>query len=490
MFLKQDIGLISMDRILLFKILLLTIYAFVSFFFFYDKHFPTNSEPIYHFEALPFMAATVSFGVIISASVYNLALYAYLRYIQHLLYAAAQLATLFFLITLDSLFIDPFQTIFGIRSWILFDLSQLLMFVFSILFLKVFVQSYVTKRVCKIIDTLVYLSLADLMILFIFGTTIILKFVPSFILIFFVLTEVFRDAQYKDLPLYLITIGWSIVIVTVTLEYLGLLAILGVEFPFLHIAIALESIILSVAVAYKFKLLEREKEEQRNLLMQQSRMASLGEMMSSIAHQWRQPLNVISFGLMNIKKRSKEDEKSLHVIQRLNEQVQYMSDTMEDFRNFYNPSKTKTMFDVRSACEKAKIISAPILEKNRIGLDINIEKNFTLYGRQNELEQVILSIITNAKDVSLTRKIKEPHISIVINKPTLTISDTMGGIPETIRQKIFESHFSTKENGDGIGLYLSKMIIEKELGGKISVKNHNKGSTFVIMFEVYKPLSF
>jgi len=380
------------------------------------------------------------------------------------------------------MFIAPFHTIFNIHSWLVFDLSQLLMFVFSILFLKAFLESYKIERVTKVINILLYLSFIDVIFLVFFGHIIILKFVPSFIFIFFILTEVVRYTPHKDLPFYLIVIGWSIVIGTISLEYMGLLKFLGIEFPFLHIAIALESIILSIAVAYKFKLLEREKEEQKNLLMRQSRMASMGEMVSSIAHQWRQPLNVISFGLMNIKKHSTDDGKTLNIVEKLNGQLDYMSQTMEDFRNFYNPSKVKSTFDIYEACQKANVIADAILEINQIDLSIKVKENFMLYGHQNELEQVILSIITNAKDTAILRKIKNPHIIITIDKPFISIKDNVGGIEKKNLNRIFEPHFTTKEDGDGIGLYLSKMIIEKELGGRLFVESFGEESTFLMKF--------
>ncbi|MCK5855091.1 MAG: HAMP domain-containing histidine kinase, partial [Sulfurovaceae bacterium] len=197
---------------------------------------------------------------------------------------------------------------------------------------------------------------------------------------------------------------------------------------------------------------------------------------------WRQPLNVISFGLMNIKKNSKGQEKNLETIKKLNEQVQYMSHTIEDFRNFYNPSKVKEEFGIYQAIKNSHTIASTTLEKHQISFSIEVKKDFTLYGHQNELEQVILNIINNAKDALINSHTQTPTVAITVDEPMITIEDNGGGIKKEHLSKIFNPYFSTKEGGDGIGLYLSTMIIEKELEGKIWVESFQHKTTFFIKF--------
>lgn len=472
-----------MNRVFSFKLFLVALYLFVVLFFFYEEHFPAYTGTLYHYGNFPFMVATICFGIIISATVYNIALYLYLKKVQYLYYALAQLSALFFLINIDALFIAPFDTLFPFQSPILLDFSQMLMLIFSLLFLKSFFKNYKIKNLNKLINFIFYLIVIDTLLLILLSHTVIFRFIPQFIPILFVLTEAMQHVEKRDTPFNLIIVGWGIVLVTVITEYAGLLNFLGIAFPFFHIAIALESIILSLAVAYKFKLLEEERQEQQAILLQQSRLASMGKMVSSIAHQWRQPLNVLSFGLMNIKKRSKGEEKNLIIIEKLNQQLQYMSSTIEDFRNFYNPSKVKNKFSVHESCQTCHTIAQNSLEPHNIQLSIQNQENFKLFSRKNELEQVILSLINNAKDAFVERDIEKPLITIIIEKPIIKVIDNAGGIEKKYLKKIFQPYFSTKKESDGIGLHLSKLIIEKEMGAKLLVESHNDKTSFTLDFQ-------
>jgi len=291
------------------------------------------------------------------------------------------------------------------------------------------------------------------------------KFIPIFIPIWLVLSEARRLVKDKDVPFYYLLLGWSLVLLIVAVEYIGFVKYTGIVFPFLHVALALDSIILSLAISYKFKLLEEDRRTQQTLLLQQSRLASMGEMISIIAHQWRQPLNFLSFSLMNIKKNTKGAEQT---IKEASDQLQYMSKTIDNFSNFYNPSKAKEEFDIKSACENVITIANASVEIKELN-------PFSFYGNKNEFEQVVLNIVNNAKDAK-----EDAKIEIIIDSPTIKISDDAGGIDKKHIDKIFEPYFSTKKQNDGIGLYIAKTIIEKEMGGKLSVENKNKGSIFKI----------
>lgn len=487
MFLKLATKLILMDKVISFKLVLIAIYLFVSVNYFYDEHFPTTTKALYHYGYFPFTVATMSFGVILSASIYNLALYIYLKHREYLYYSLAQLSTLFFLINLDSLHISPFDMLFGVKSLMLFDFSQLLMLLFSVLFLESFFKRYRIENLTKIIYITLSLIALDSLFLLFFSHILIFKFIPIFIPILFILSEIYRKIKIKDTPFYFIVVGWSVVLVTVTVEYIGLFNYFGIAFPFFHIAISLESISLSLAIAYKFKLLEKERHTQQALLLQQSRLACMGEMVSSIAHQWRQPLNIVSFGLMNIKKYSTGQEKVLRNIERLNRQLQYMSHTIEDFRNFYNPSKIKNNFDVHEAILHAHTIAKTFLVEEEIELVINVKQTFKIFGNQNELEQVILSLLSNAKDAFKSQQIKEERfIYITIDNPQISIQDNAGGIEENNLKQIFKPYFSTKKNSDGIGLHIAKLIVEKEMKGVLSVYSKAGKTEFMLDFKKIK----
>ena len=206
----------------------------------------------------------------------------------------------------------------------------------------------------------------------------------------------------------------------------------------------------------------------------------MGEMISIVAHQWRQPLTFLSFSFMNINKHCPENEKVKETIQEASEQIQYMSKTIEDFSNFYNPSKTKEEFSILVACDNVLKIAKTSLSHAAIMIEIEEREDFSCYANKNEFEQAILNIITNAKDILTQRETKNPSILITIQEPTITITDNGGGIDTKNITKIFEPYFSTKSHSDGIGLYIAKLIIEKEMGGVLSVKNDNLGANFTI----------
>jgi len=252
------------------------------------------------------------------------------------------------------------------------------------------------------------------------------------------------------------------------------------DFPFLHTTFALESMILSLAIAYKMKMLEDERVIQQSLLLQQSRLASMGEMISTIAHQWRQPLTHLSYLFMNMKKKVDNPTFLISKLEEGKAQISYMSQTIEDFSNFYNPSKEKGEFSVKEACEISLMIASPSLKKVGIDLTIETKEDFTVFGNQNEFEQVILNIINNARDMLVKREIPAPSITCLIDKNTIMIEDNAGGIENKYINKVFEPYFTTKTKSDGIGLYIAKTIIEKEMGGKLSVKNSQKGACFTL----------
>ncbi len=457
-----------MDRAL--KIKLFFIFAlFITALFFHKEILNAPLYVEYHYDNLRVMISSICFGVIFSTAIYNLALSRYLKSLVHLYYALAQLATLLFLINLDSLNISPFDEIFGIKNSLFFDISQIAMLVFSLLFIREFIASYSEKKLDRLINIIIYIALADLLITLIFSKSIITKLIPIFIPIWLVLSEAWRKSKNKDLPFYYLILGWSIVILIVALEYLGAIKYFGVAFPFLHIALAMDSVILSLAISYKFKLLDDERARVQNLLLQQSRLASMGEMISIIAHQWRQPLNFLSFSLMGIKKRC-DDEKVLELIENSDTQLQHMSKTIDHFREFYSPSKSKGYFDAKEAILRAIEISMK---------DVKLceKEPMQLYGNQNEFEQVILNIIKNSFDIK-----KDALVQICIDRAVISIKDDCGGIKEQNLQKIFEPYFSTKNSSDGIGLYIAKMIIEQEMKGVLEVKNKENGVEFTIQF--------
>ncbi len=230
----------------------------------------------------------------------------------------------------------------------------------------------------------------------------------------------------------------------------------------------------------------REKEE---MLIHKARLISLGEMISNIAHQWRQPLSQMSSILMTLKMKHKlkklDDAYIEKKVKEADALMEYMSSTIDVFRNFFSPNKQRTLFQVDESVENALSIVRSSLAHNSIELTVDIAQNLCVEGVEGEFEQVVLNLLSNAKDSLVANHTHNPKIGIYAQEiegfAHIEISDNGSGIDATIKDKIFDPFFSTKEESQssGIGLYMSKLIVEKNLNGKLRVKNQ-QGAVFMI----------
>ena len=221
-------------------------------------------------------------------------------------------------------------------------------------------------------------------------------------------------------------------------------------------------------------------------------MASLGQMLGNIAHQWRQPLTELNLTLFNMKKASStHNEKKVEELYKESKDLIFsMSTTIEDFTNFFNPLKEKKSFEIKDAINEALIILRKLIEIENINIKIDIPNNYKILGVSNELSQVIINLIQNAKDAFIQNNTKDKEISISLKEEQnldkkyaiLEIKDNAGGISNENLEKIFEPYFTTKHKsqGTGLGLFMSKMIIEKSLDGTLNHKNIDGGSIFCI----------
>ncbi len=231
----------------------------------------------------------------------------------------------------------------------------------------------------------------------------------------------------------------------------------------------------------------REKEQ---LLVQKSKFIALGEMISNIAHQWRQPLSELSSILMFIKFKYSINALDSETMQKKSQEadrvLEYMSHTIDDFRNFFMPKKEKEEFNLRKEIQLVMNIISSTLDNYNIKVEMNIDENIKIITYLNEYKQVVLNILSNAKDILIDKNLKNPLIKITVsedkNYVILNIEDNGGGVLVEPKGKIFEPYFTTKEdsNGTGIGLYMSKIIVEKNMKGKLRVKNINDGAQFSI----------
>lgn len=236
--------------------------------------------------------------------------------------------------------------------------------------------------------------------------------------------------------------------------------------------------------------------QKEQLLIEKSKFIALGEMISNIAHQWRQPLSQLSSILMLINFKNQSNTLDNNTInKKLKEAdnvLDYMSNTIEDFRNFFKPKKEMEFFSLSNAVNSSLEIISSSLTKNNINVIININKELKLKTYLNEYKQVILNIISNSRDALIQNNIKNPIIkfsSSTNEKYTiLSIEDNGGGIRIAPIDKIFEPYYTTKPNssGTGIGLYMSKTIVEKNMGGFLKASNKKENA----IFNIYIPKNF
>lgn len=242
---------------------------------------------------------------------------------------------------------------------------------------------------------------------------------------------------------------------------------------------------------------EVEKNRVKDQLMSlQARQAAMGEMVGHIAHQWKQPLNTLNLIILDIQDAYQYGElneeyinKSVHTGKKV---IEHMSQTIDDFRNFFKPLKEKKAFNVKQQVDTALSFIRATIETAGIKLENNIKEDFFTLGFPNEFSQVVINIVGNAKEAILEKaNINDPIIRIDSkkeeNKGFIHIYNNGGAIPHDVIPHIFEPYFTTKDDnkGTGIGLYLVKTIINQNMHGEITVKNHPEG----VEFEIVLPLS-
>lgn len=238
----------------------------------------------------------------------------------------------------------------------------------------------------------------------------------------------------------------------------------------------------------EFEVLQRT--EQSEVLCHQSRLAGMGEMIDAIAHQWRQPLNSMAIIIQGLKHLSKQKEFDYDLLEEIEEEIvgkiSYMSQTIDDFSTFFRISKQKEYFDILASIHDSIRLIDVQLSVNNITIKISTQDNIDLkiFGFANEFRQVILNIIHNSMNAIIDTKQKNGCINILIlsktNKLIVEILDNGNGIKEEYLEKIFDPYFTTKINGSGIGLYMSKIIIEHHMEGRLCVNNFQDGVKFIV----------
>jgi len=243
------------------------------------------------------------------------------------------------------------------------------------------------------------------------------------------------------------------------------------------------------------RLIEKEvtkNQEKQKLLIQQNKLAAMGEMIGSIAHQWRQPLNNITLILHFIRDNVDNPDFTRtmldHYVQRAGKQITFMSETIDDFRDFYRPSREKSVFDIGEAIQSTLSIMQAQFDKKSIKVKL-LGDSFAIEGYKNEFRQAILNILANAKDAILSRREGIPdlegEIRIYFGTHRVTLYNNGGPASAEVLERMFEPYFTTKfeDKGTGIGLYMTRTIIENNMQGEIVAANVDDGVAFTITFQ-------
>ncbi|MDD3324396.1 MAG: PAS domain S-box protein [Sulfurospirillaceae bacterium] len=238
--------------------------------------------------------------------------------------------------------------------------------------------------------------------------------------------------------------------------------------------------------------------EKDQAMIAQSRHAAMGEMISMIAHQWKQPVAVISMDANNMLADIELESVNLEGFQKMTKdvlvQTQHLAQTIDDFRDFFRPDKKEELVLTKDVVENSLRIIGKSLENNGIQINKIYESNNKISTLPRELIQVFINIIKNAKEAIVERSVKKGVVTIRTYEDDayqhISISDNAGGIKEKNMPHIFDSYFSTKgeKEGTGLGLYMSKIIIEKNLGGVLMAQNKNGGAEFLISLPIKKQL--
>jgi PAS domain S-box-containing protein len=237
---------------------------------------------------------------------------------------------------------------------------------------------------------------------------------------------------------------------------------------------------------------EVEKNREKDImLIQQNRQAAMGDLLDHIAHQWKQPLTVASLLVQNLwifhARNELTADKIRETIDKTTSLLEHMGQTIEDFRDFYRPDREKTVFSISDTVNNALAFISPALKYQSIAVEFDVDPGLLVMGYPREYTQVLLNVLSNARDALRERKPDRPKIIIrgfaEGGRAVVTITDNAGGIPESIVHNIFDLYVTTKEasGGTGIGLHMSKNIIEKNMDGSLTARNTDSGAQFRIV---------
>ena len=431
------------------------------------------------------------YGVIFCAFLYNLIIYLNVRQKIFLYYCLMQISMLgiYLIYEIDQYYnYDPSKELFlHPLQGVLTNCAIILTTLFSkeLLHLKKNLP-----LINYLLDVLIVLHIIDFIGILFNGNHILpIDYTGPTVLTLSIIAALYTLIIIKDKIAIFFILGWLIIFINVTdktsnflLNYIEHYVLFVLGFP-------LESIVLSFAVGYHLKKGYEENRKNEEILIHQHKLASMGGMIANIAHQWRQPLANISFinNYLELKSKKKkiETDTLLKKISDSNKHLEFMSETINTFQDFYKPQKEKDIFKISNAVNKAINIIKPSLESNSIKIEFEIKNDKEIESYENYYSQIVLNFLNNSKDILNEKSIKDAFIKVILDikkdKTIVSVIDNGGGIKKDILTKIFDPYFSTKIQGSGIGLYMSQMIAHEHLNGVIEMKNIKHGACFSLV---------
>lgn len=428
------------------------------------------------------LAFGITFGILIMTIVYTFIRYIYSKEMFYISYCLMQIFSLIFIVSYSKFFDIPV---------IVEELSLLFATLSALVFAVRFYEGRFIPTFKSFKELIINTFLLNVIILSSFYHYMLFEYLPYTIIYAILFVSVAFNIKKGFKPTLIYVVGWSLFCFILFVFDFKAYYIEQGFMDIVLLAFAIEAVLFTLSIAYKYSSLQKQTKSFENMLLQQSRLAKSGEMIENITHQFRQPLNNISYILINMKKRfenRKLDEKYFQKkVLQANEQLEFLSKTIDDFKEFYDPSKTKEDFSVRESIDNVFTILSADLKKRNISfsVDYKVNEDIKVFGIKNELSQVILALVSNS--IEVLKDIEKPFVNIIVDASNaeviLKVEDNGKGIKKKNLEKIFEPYFTTKEEGSGIGLYLVKLIIQNSFNGKIDVQNSKEGALFTLFIE-------
>lgn len=443
----------------------------------------------------PFYSIVI-ISIMIALAFYNAFLYFFNKKIEFLLYAVYMLNPAIGLMYKYGILFNNFNLYGENTYW--FNLTAILLGVFLVLFLKQALNiKEMNKTINYLLNSIIVLILINVIIAILINLTFAIE-VFKFIFFYTVLVMVYLSYYLfkTSHPLAIVfAFAYGAYFLGMIITILAMSSVIELNFWTFHsggIGLIIEGLLFSYIMHNNIRTLEQKIREQKEIIIMKNKKAQLGDMISAITHQWKQPLSrvtsITSLLEFKINKNKEIPKKELsEKISQINTNILFLSDTIDDFKDFFTPNVITKECDIALVVQRAISLSQDDTMTKEISIrtDFNFTKKINIY--KNELLHIILNIIQNSKEAFKNNDSDFKIIKIIgyvqDDKTYIDIIDNAGGISEETLPFIFNEHYTTKEkkSGSGLGLYLSKVILEDHLKGSIEVKNIKDGAMFRII---------